>query len=212
MNCRLRGVASAQIPPASTRVTELLKLESTSRDHLVPPCHSEPWPVGFWVALGIKTPLSVGADFSYVWPPSQWKCFFLSGISSISIYSQCFLSFHWAQMREVWLCLHSHHPLSFYWAPRRNAWLCLYSFPVRHPPSVSWCMRLFLLRDRRTSHFSLLNFVRVLSSHFSSLLRCLWMTWSISRSFQLCIICQLGEGPLFQSVYHYLSIYHEWKC
>lgn len=41
MNCQLRGVALAQIPTASTRIAELQKLESTSRDHLVPRSHSD---------------------------------------------------------------------------------------------------------------------------------------------------------------------------
>jgi len=37
-----------------------------------------------------------------------------------------------------------------------------------------WFMELFLTKCR-TSHFRLFNFVRVLSAHFSSLSRTLWM-------------------------------------
>lgn len=42
--------------------------------------------------------------------------------------------------------------------------------------SMSWCMGLFLPRDSKTLHFPLLNFIKFLSSHFSSLVRSLWMT------------------------------------
>ena len=42
------------------------------------------------------------------------------------------------------------------------------------PPSRYWCWGLFLPRCR-TLHLSLLNFVKFLSVHFSSLLRSFWL-------------------------------------
>lgn len=48
--------------------------------------------------------------------------------------------------------------------------LCGWSAP--QPPSLYWCMGLFLPRCR-TSHFPLLNFMRFLYAHFSSLPRSL---------------------------------------
>ena len=67
-------------------------------------------------------------------------------------------------------------------------------------PSMYWWMGLFLPRYR--THNFLLNLMKFLSAHFSSLLRSLWMTsWCSDmsphvKSHEFCVICRLSEDIL----------------
>lgn len=94
--------------------------------------------------------------------------------------------YHWSPLLQVCTVLaparlgvHQDPQVLFFWAV---FWLVT--------PRMFWCLGLFLPKSR-TLHLSLLNSVRLLASHFSSLLTSLWMaaqpSWCINHSSQFSI-------------------------
>ena len=116
---------------------------------------SAPCPNNFWISPRRETPQPLWATCDSAQSPSQQKS--VSWCSDrtccVSVFAHCLLSFHWALGAE----------------PVSRVFLT----------AIYWCIGLFL-PQHRTFHFPLLNFMRWLSAHFSSLWMSLWMAAQLS--------------------------------
>lgn len=100
-------------PTMGRRLTEWLRLDSISGDHLIQAfCSSVvryrgcpgSCPVGFWECTQMVTPQPLGRICSSVQPQLQ-KTFFLTFNRNfyISVYIHCLLSHHWPPVRRVYI-------------------------------------------------------------------------------------------------------------
>lgn len=144
LDCQLREAALARITPASTRIMELLKLESASRDHLVPPSDSE------------HGQLELRAMSSWVLSSSK------DGDSTISLCSLflCLNSLAVKNFLLKWDCLYFYlFPLSLVLSLGTTEKSLVLSslLSSQTAPSMSLCMGLFLpgTEGLRTQHSSL---------------------------------------------------------
>jgi len=120
------------------------------------------------------------------------------GAQTWAQHSRCSLTSAEQRGRIILLCLlaalHLTQPrvLSTFFAAGAHCWLMVNLVSTRTSrgfsanllsswaaPSIYWCMGLSLPRCR-TLHFPLLNCMRFLSAHFSSLLRSLWLAAKLS--------------------------------